>query len=103
RADKQHGTRRRIVDAALELHETVGPARATITEIAKRAGVSRVTVYRHFPDELSLLQACTGTYNIEHPPPDPSGLAAIADPQQRLEAALTGLYAYYAENEPMLA
>jgi AcrR family transcriptional regulator len=102
RADRQLATRRRIIDATLDLHETVGAARATVTEIARRAGVSRITVYRHFPDEVSLLQACTGTYNIEHPPPDVSALASIGDPQRRLQTALTGLYGYYAENERML-
>jgi AcrR family transcriptional regulator len=103
RAERQAETRRRIVDATIQLHETVGAHGATISEIARRAGVSRLTVYRHFPDELSLLQACTGTYNVEHPVPDPSGLMAVPDPRDRLEAALDSVYRYYAENEAMLS
>ncbi|MBA2357350.1 MAG: TetR family transcriptional regulator, partial [Actinobacteria bacterium] len=30
------------------LHEEVGPARTTIAEIARRAGVQRLTVYKNF-------------------------------------------------------
>lgn len=101
RAERQAATRRRIIDAAIELHQAVGPAATTITEVAARAGVSRPTVYRHFPDDLSLFVACTSTYAIDHPPPDPSGLLAIADPMARIRSALGGLYAYYAANEPM--
>ena len=102
RAEQQGATRRRIVEATIHLHETAGSNGATITAIAKTAGVSRLTVYRHFPDQVSLLQACTGLYNRDHPPPDASGLAAIQDPVRRLELALEGLYAYFAANEPML-
>lgn len=103
RAERQDETRRRIVDAAIELHETVGMMGTTMTEVAKRAGVSRPTLYRHFPDEVSLFLACTGTYDQRNPPPDPSGLMAIADPVSRLEAGLRGLYGYYSDHERIIA
>jgi AcrR family transcriptional regulator len=103
RAAAQAETRRRIVDATIDLHRTVGPLAATISAIADHAGVSRVTIYRHFPDEVSLLTACTSEYNIAHPAPDPARWATIANPRERLQAALTDLYAYYSANEPMLA
>jgi AcrR family transcriptional regulator len=103
RAERRDETRRRIVDATIRLHQTVGPVGATITAIARAAGVSRLTVYRHFPDEVSLLQACTGAYNVAHPPPDVAELLSIEDPMRRLEAALDRLYSYYAENEAMLS
>jgi AcrR family transcriptional regulator len=102
RAETQAETRRRIVDATLELHATVGPLAATVAAIAERAGVSRLTVYRHFPDEVALLRACTSDYNLDHPPPDPTPWLAIEHPALRLEVALRDLYAYYAANEPML-
>lgn len=103
RAERRDDTRRRIVEATIRLHETVGALGATITNIAREAGVSRLTVYRHFPDEVSLLQACTGTYNVAHPPPDPTALGAIEDPLRRVERALNDVYTYYAENEAMLS
>ena len=71
RAELQDETRQRIVDATIELHQTIGPTATTISEIADRAGVGRVTVYRHFPDELTLARACSGKYLQQHPPPDP--------------------------------
>ena len=49
RAERQQETRRRI-EATIALHEEIGGG-TTITAIAERAGVSRLTVYRHFPDE----------------------------------------------------
>src|SRR5580693_5747690 len=95
RAERQEATRRRITAAAIALHEAVGPAEASISAIAKRAGVQRLTVYRHFPDTESLLKACGSNYRAAHPPPDPSAWLAVGDPQERLAAALTGLYRYF--------
>ncbi len=72
RAERKEETRRRIVEAAVALHQSVGMARTTITEIAQRAGVGRLTVYRHFPDELALGLACSGRYWERNPLPDPT-------------------------------
>jgi AcrR family transcriptional regulator len=103
RAEQEQATRERIVDATLELHATVGPARTTISAIAERAGVQRLTVYRHFPDERELLAACGAAFTAADPPPDPAPWAAIADPAQRAHTALTALYGWYRRNEEMLA
>jgi AcrR family transcriptional regulator len=102
RAETQATTRQRIVEAALELHATIGPARTTVTDIAKSAGVERVTVYRHFPDDLALFSACSAHYRAQHPPPETSTWAAIEDPVERLRVALRALYAYYDRVAPML-
>jgi AcrR family transcriptional regulator len=101
RADAQEATRRRITEATVALHQEVGPAKTTISEIAKRAGVQRLTVYNNFPDETSLLGACSAHYVAEHPPPDPASWAAVRDPARRTLAALAAVYAYYRETEPM--
>jgi AcrR family transcriptional regulator len=103
RAKSEEDTRQRIVDATIDLHRAVGDAGTTISAIAERAGVGRVTVYRHFPDERALLSACTSHYMGQNPPPDPSPWEALADPGERLTTALDGLYAYYRRNEDMLA
>jgi AcrR family transcriptional regulator len=102
RAERQQETRRRIVEAAIELHSSVGPARTTVAAIAERAGVTRPTVYAHFPDARSLLVACSGQVREEVPPPDPTAWRAIADPGERLETALRDLYGYYERLEPLL-
>ena len=80
RAASQIRTRQRIVEAAIELHQTIGPAATTVSEIAERADVGRVTVYRHFPDETSLSRACSGLYFERHPVPEPERWRQIADP-----------------------
>ncbi len=103
RAAAQEETRRRITEAAVELHGTVGPAQTTIKAIAERAGVERLTVYRHFPNERSLFTACTGHWREQHPLPDPGPWTQIEDPAERAETALRALYGWYAANETMLA
>jgi AcrR family transcriptional regulator len=101
RAERQRETRRRIVEATVELHRTRGPANTTVSEIAKRAGVNRLTVYNHFPDTTDLLRACSKSWTRRHPVPDPTPWARISDPEERLGTALTELYGFYARTEPM--
>jgi AcrR family transcriptional regulator len=103
RAERQEETRRRIVEAAIELHSTVGPARTSVSAIADRAGVQRHTYYRHFPDERSLGLACSGLYVERNPMPDPGPWRAIPDPEKRLRRGLGEIYEYYERNEPMLS
>ena len=71
RARRQEQTRQRIVEAAVDLHTSVGPAQTTISGIAKRAGVERHTVYAHFPDDGTLFRACSEHWAARHPLPDP--------------------------------
>jgi AcrR family transcriptional regulator len=103
RAKKQEETRRRIVEATVALHEEVGPARTTVAEIARRAGVQRLTVYTHFPDERSLFGACSGHFVAQNPPPDPRPWAAIDDPHERVRTALRETHAWFHQARPMLA
>jgi len=103
RAAQEQATRMRIVESALALHGTVGPARTTISAIAERAGVRRATVYRHFPDERALFLGCSGAFADRNPLPDPATWASIEDPAARLEAALDALYGWYERVEPVLS
>jgi AcrR family transcriptional regulator len=102
RADDMAATHRRITEAAIELHGTVGPARTTLSAVAERAGVERRTLYRHFPTEADLFAACSAHYFTVNPFPEPDAWRAIRDPRERLERALDELYAYYEGNEPVL-
>ena len=101
RAEDVAETRLRITEAAIELHGTVGPSRTTLSAVAKRAGVERRTLYRHFPTEAGLFAACSTHYFTANPWPDLAGWRAIRDPRHRLERALDELYAYYERTEPM--
>jgi AcrR family transcriptional regulator len=103
RAERQEETRLRIARATLELHEIIGPALTTRSAIAERAGVSRPTVYSHFPDELSLGKACSSLEMSDNPLPDPGPWQEIADPEQRLRVALGELYAYFRRRERLWA
>jgi AcrR family transcriptional regulator len=102
RAERQEETRRRIVEAAVAIHTDVGPSRTTVSAIADRAGVTRPTVYAHFPDARSLLEACSGHVRATVPPPDANVWGSIVDPRERLETALRELYGYYERLEPLL-
>jgi AcrR family transcriptional regulator len=101
RAERQDDTRQRIIDATIELHQTIGPAATTVSDIAARAGVGRVTVYRHFPDELTLFRACSGSYLHRNPLPDPERWHEIADPLQRLRSALGEVFEYHRMHEAL--
>jgi AcrR family transcriptional regulator len=103
RAQSQAETRQRIVEATVELHTSLGPARTTISAIAERAGVQRLTVYRHFPDERALFHACTRHSWAENPLPDPSAWAALGDPEERLRVGLGEIYAFFRANEELTA
>ena len=102
RAERQEETRRRIVAAAVELHTKLGPSRTTVQAIAEKAGVTRPTVYAHFPDARSLLEACSGHVRATVPPPESTSWDVISDPSERLETALRELYGYYERLEPLL-
>ena len=103
RARQVAETHRRITEAAIELHGTVGPARTTLSAVAERAGVERRTLYRHFATEADLFAACSTHYYAANPWPDLGEWRAIRDPRRRLERALDELYAYYERTEPMLS
>ncbi len=102
RAELEELTRRRITESAVALHGTLGPARTSISALAEHAGVRRSTVYRHFPDEASLFAACTAHWMAENPVPDIGAWAALADPDERLRAALDALYPYYRRTAGMM-
>jgi AcrR family transcriptional regulator len=103
RAELEAQTRLRITESAVALHEELGPARTSMGAVADRAGVQRSTVYRHFPDEEALFDACSAHFRAANPPPDPRAWAAIEDPAERTETALRELYAFYGRTEAMYA
>lgn len=103
RAESQAETRQRIVDAAIELHGTIGPANTTISMIAERAGVQRHTLYSHFPDERSMLMACSGHSLEQDPLPDAGLWCDIADPGERLQTGLRAIYDWYERNAGLVA
>jgi AcrR family transcriptional regulator len=101
RAESQRRTRERIVQATMELHKEVGPAKTTVAEIARRADVQRLTVYNHFPEDIELFGACQAHWMELHPLPDISPALALPDPTERVRAALRGFYGWYRETAPM--
>ncbi|MGH2980827.1 MAG: TetR/AcrR family transcriptional regulator [Solirubrobacterales bacterium] len=103
RAELEEQTKLRITEAAVDLHGSVGPAKTTISAVADRAGVQRATVYRHFPDEEALFDACSSHWAAQHPLPDLDAWVAIEDPDQRLRTALAELFSWYAAGEYMLS
>lgn len=103
RTEEIEETRRRIVEATVELHGTVGPAATTISGVAEKAGVQRSTVYRHFPDEEALFGACTSHWLARHPWPRTDRWREEPDPSRRMRTALGELYDYYNRNRQMLA
>lgn len=102
RAEQVGDTRQRIVEAAVTLHGTVGPAAASIVSIAERAGVTRATVYRHFPDDEALFTACSAHWRAGQQLPDPTAWVSLPDAADRLRAGLNDLYRFYRDGQTML-
>jgi Transcriptional regulator len=102
RADAMEDTRRRITEATVALHGSVGPARTTVAAIAEAAGVQRHTVYRHFPTDDDLFAACSAHFWALNPWPDPDRWDEVAAPRERLAVALGELYGFYASIEAMM-
>jgi AcrR family transcriptional regulator len=103
RAEQQAQTRQRIVEAAVDLHGSVGPALTTLSMVAERAGVQRHTLYAHFPDERSLLMACSGLAMERSPPPDAAPWRSIADWRERLRTGLSEIYGWFERNAELTA
>ncbi|MGA8260058.1 MAG: TetR/AcrR family transcriptional regulator [Arenicellales bacterium] len=101
RAEQEEDTRKRILEAAVALHGELGPRDTTISAIAERAGVQRLTVYRHFPDDYALFRACTSHWLASNPPPDPDLWAQGGDPRKLTHDGLASLYAYYRQTSYM--
>jgi len=102
RAEQQAQTRQRIVEAAVDLHGTVGPARTSLSMVAEKAGVQRNTLYSHFPDERSLLMACSALSLERDPPPDAADWRGIADMAERLRTGLKAIYRWYSGGAELL-
>jgi AcrR family transcriptional regulator len=98
RAEQQAETRRRIVEAAVDLHTRLGPALTTLSQVAERAGVQRHTLYAHFPDERSLLLACSGLVQERDPLPEATPWRSIEDRRQRLRVGLQAIYGWFERN-----
>jgi AcrR family transcriptional regulator len=103
RAGQQADTRRRIVDAAIDLHGSVGPAQTTFSMVAEKAGVQRHTLYAHFPDERSLLLACSGLSLERQPLPDAAPWREIEDRRERLRTGLAAVYGWFERNAELAA
>lgn len=102
RALSEEETRRRITEAAVQLHGSIGPAKTTVTDLAKEAGVSRMTVYNHFPTEADVFKACSSHWFAQNPFPDISSWSEIDDAEERLRTGLHVLYRWYSEKRGML-
>jgi AcrR family transcriptional regulator len=103
RAEQQAQTRRRIVEAAVDLHSSVGPAATTFSMVAERAGVQRHTLYAHFPDERSLYMACSGLVSERDPLPDAAAWRSTNNRHERLRAGLAAIYGWYERNAALMA
>jgi AcrR family transcriptional regulator len=95
RAELVDQTRLRITEAAMRLHTTVGPANTTISTVADEAGVTRLTVYRHFRDQDELFDACRRHWYVQNPLPDTTAWRSIPELEARARRAFSELYAWY--------
>ena len=103
RAEQQAETRQRIIDAAIDLHTEIGPAKTTFSMVAEKAGVQRHTLYAHFPDERALVMACSGHMQEQSPPPDAEKWRGIKDRRERLSTGLSEIYGWFEKHAQLLS
>jgi AcrR family transcriptional regulator len=84
----EKGTRRQIVDAAYEAVTVYGITRLSLADVAKRARLSRQTLYRYFPSKDSLLEAVVEREEERFRGRIRAAVADAAGPQEALEAAI---------------
>ncbi|NDZ77202.1 TetR/AcrR family transcriptional regulator [Streptomyces sp. SID10853] len=88
------GARERLVVAAVDLFTEQGYDATTVTQIAERAGVTKSTFFRHFPDKRELLVAGQETLSrllsegIAEAPADAGPLDAVAAGLVRASSAM---------------
>jgi AcrR family transcriptional regulator len=88
------GARERLVVAAVDLFSEQGYDATTVEQIATRAGVTKSTFFRHFPDKRELLSAGQETLctllaeGILQAPVGDSALVAVAAGLERASSAL---------------
>jgi AcrR family transcriptional regulator len=102
RQDSVTETRLRITEAVMALHERVGPRHTTVSAVAAEAGVTRLTVYRHFADDAALVAACSQHWAMLHPRPDVDAWRTISDATQRLRTGLSETYRWAETAAPMM-
>lgn len=99
-------TRKRIVDATLELHGEQGIAATSWDDIAARAGVGVGTVYRHFPSLDELIPACGEITMRVIAVPDPSTVPGLFEhttkPAERVEQLVREAFSIYERGAPQL-
>ena len=95
RASQVDETRLRITEAAVRLHTTVGPSETSFAAVAQAAGVTRLTLYRHFADRDELFAACMGHWRAQHPAPDVDAWRGPRSIEGRVRRAIGELYAWY--------
>src|ERR671916_1415087 len=92
-------TRRRILEATLELHSEKGIFGTSWQDIANRADVSVGTVYKHFPSLEELVPACGELmYAITRPPSledAPRIFAEAYSLEERVGRLVAELFAFY--------
>ena len=98
RASQVDDTRRRITEAAVRLHTSVGPSETSFAAVADEAGVTRLTLYRHFSSRDELFAACMSHWRAQHPPPDVDAWRSERSFERRLRRAVDELYGWYAKN-----
>ena len=90
----QPGARERVVAAAVDLFAEQGYDATTVAQIAERAGITKSTFFRYFPDKRELLAAGQETLSrllvegIEEAPEGASPLEAVAAGLERASSAM---------------
>ena len=102
RAEQVAHTREQILAAAHELMIGAGFHRLSLDEVAKAAGVTRVTIYNQFGSKLGLLEALLDSFGRRGAAGRMGSAGEIADPWQGLVATITETVRFWSTDRPFL-
>jgi AcrR family transcriptional regulator len=91
-------TRERLIQAALDLFTEQGYDTTTVTEIAARAGVTKMTFFRHFPDKREVLFAAGQEVHSQILADAIAAAPEQATPLQAVATALDALSATFTDD-----
>ena len=96
REEQARQTRQRILDSAVEMLAASDSGNVTLAEVARRAGVSEPTLYRHFGSRERLYEALEAHAQVK------LGLPAVPETMEEITSHVRAVFRSFGENDALM-